>query len=401
MSRTLLTRWAACTAVLAFAFVTGAFAQSTEEVRSTEQQLEAIKNQIAADEQRLERTRTEEQAGRRRLDQATRDIRLREELVTTYDVRVQEMETEIDSVFTDLQDLKERVEALTTEYGERVRSAYRRGRMSDAALVLAAGSVNQMLVRIKYLRRFQDDRVRRRSTLGEAMNDLQERRRRLEETIRQTEEMRGQAVSEKRRLDGLRAERETVVAELRTRGATIERGLREKREAEQALRSRLRNLISASTARRETAANAVADAAFTALTGSFESNRGRLPWPAGGTVIEPYGWTADPVYGTRTLNPGVFVAAPGETDVRAIFEGTVEDVGIIAEYGRYVMIAHGDYVTVYGNLSSTSVTRGSRVQAGAAVGRTGTAAESRGSGYFFGLFKGEDFIDPAPWLSRR
>ena len=381
--------------------MTGAVAQSTEEVRSTEQQLEAIKNQIASDEQRLERTRSEEQAGRRRLDQATRDIRLREELVTTYDRRVLEMESEIDSVFVDLQELNERVEALTSEYGERVRSAYRRGRMSDVALVLAAGSVNQMLVRIKYLRRFQDDRVRRRSTLGTAMTDLQERRLRLMETVRQTEEMRGEAVSEKRQLDGLRAERATVVSELRTRGATIERGLREKREAELALRSRLRNLVSASTARRETAANAVADAAFSAITGSFESNRGRLPWPADGTVIEPYGWTADPVNGTRTLNPGVFVAAPGETDVRAIFEGTVEDVGIIAEYGRYVMIAHGDYVTVYGNLSSASVTRGSRVRAGDAVGRTGTAAESQGSGYFFGLFKGEDFIDPTPWLSRR
>lgn len=381
--------------------VPAATAQVVEEVRTTERQLEAIKNQIAEDEQRLERTRSEEQASRRRLDQTTRDIRLREQLVDTYGRRVSELETEIDSVWADLKDMQRRVDALTAEYGERVRAAYRRGRTNDAALILAAGSVNQMLVRVSYLRRFQDDRVRRRGTLREAITDLQERRAKLEEMIRQTEDMRGQAVSEKRRLDHLRSEREGVVAELRTRRDAIERGLREKKEAEQALRTRLRNLVSAASARRETAANAVDDAAFAALTGSFEENRGRLPWPAAGTVIEPYGWTADPVYGTRTLNPGVFVAAPGDAAVRAVFEGTVEDVGILAEYGRYVMVSHGEYVTVYGNLSGATVTRGSRIAAGTTVGRAGTAAESRGSGYFFGLFKGDDFVDPAPWLQRR
>lgn len=389
-------------AALALAFFQGsAIARQTQDVQQTEEQLNALKAQIESDEQQLARTRSAEQATLRQLEQINRDIRLREELLTAYSRRTRELDAEVDSVFHAIETTHERVETLREDYGARVRNAYKHGRMSMVALVLAATSVNQMLVRVNYLRRYREVRSRKRDELEEATIELQRRRERLQEILSQTQEMRSEAEAENQRLAGLRRDRTRVVSDLRNRSTEIEQELEAKRNAERNLQARLTSLIEAAARSRAAQGDATSDAAFLALTGAFEDNRGRLPWPADGTLIQRFGWTADPVYGTRVNNRMIFVATPSGVSIRAVFEGVVQDVDIMATYGRYVMVAHGDYWTVYGNMSSTSLRPGDVVSAGDVLGQTGSTTTDSGSGYFFGLFKDNDFTDPLPWLLPR
>ncbi len=378
-----------------------ASARQTQDVQQTEEQLNALKAQIENDEQQLERTRTAERTTLRQLEQINRDIRLREELLSAYARRTQELDVEVDSVFRAIDATRDHVESLREDYGDRVRNAYKHGRMSTVALVLAASSVNQMLVRVNYLRRYREVRTRKRDQLEEATIELQRRRERLQEILTQTQEMRQEAESENQRLAGLRRDRTRVVSDLRNRSSEIEQELEAKRTAERNLQGRLTALREAAARSRAAQGDATSDAAFLALTGAFADNRGRLPWPADGTLIHRFGWTADPVYGTRVNNRMIFVATPAGVDIRAVFEGVVQDVDIMATYGRYVMVAHGDYWTVYGNLSTTALQPGDLVSAGDVLGQTGSTATDSGSGYYFGLFKDNDFTDPLPWLRPR
>jgi len=384
-----------------FLLLRPAVARQTEDMQRTQQQLDALKAQIQDDEQQLERTRSAERTTLRQLEQINRDIRLREELLQTYTQRSKELDVEVDSVFRAIEGTRERVETLREDYGDRVRAAYKHGRMSTVALILTANSVNQMLVRVNYLRRYRDVRTRKRDELEQATVELQRRRDRLQEIVSQTQEMKTEAEAENRRLAELRRDRTRVVADLRNRSSEIEHELETKRNAERDLSNRLTALREAAERSRAARADASTDAAFAALTGAFEDNKGRLPWPAAGTLIHRFGWTADPVYGTRVNNRMIFVATPAGTDVRAVFEGEVGDVDIMATYGRHVMVAHGDYWTVYGNLSTTTVQPGDIVRAGDVIGQTGSTATDSGSGYFFGLFVENDFTDPLPWLLPR
>ena len=84
-----------------------------------------------------------------------------------------------------------------------------------------------------------------------------------------------------------------------------------------------------------------------------------------------------------------------------MFEGTVERVGTMATYGTFVMVSHGDYTTIYGNLSQVVVAQGQTLRAGQTVGRAGTASERRGSKLFFALFQGGRPVDPTGWLRGR
>jgi septal ring factor EnvC (AmiA/AmiB activator) len=137
------------------------------------------------------------------------------------------------------------------------------------------------------------------------------------------------------------------------------------------------------------------------LTGSFRQNRGRLPWPVDGTITGTFGARTDPVYGTTISSIGIDISTVSAAPARAVFEGTVERVGTMATYGTFVMISHGDFTTVYGNLSQVAVSRGQTVSAGQVIGRAGTSEDRRGSQLFFALFQGGSPTNPSGWLRSR
>jgi septal ring factor EnvC (AmiA/AmiB activator) len=125
---------------------------------------------------------------------------------------------------------------------------------------------------------------------------------------------------------------------------------------------------------------------------------GRLPWPVEGIVVAPFGTRIEPEFGTRTDAPGVDIASAAGAPVTAVFAGVVSRVGTIAAYGRYVMVRHGTYTTIYGNLSDVTVEEGQHVRTGASVGLAGTELERRGAGVFFAVFQHDDAVNPLPWL---
>ena len=80
--------------------------------------------------------------------------------------------------------------------------------------------------------------------------------------------------------------------------------------------------------------------------------------------------------------------------MRAAAGGTVTFSGSVAGT-VYVVVDHGDGLrATYGRLASAAVAGGDRVATGAVVGRSG------GGGLYFGLRRGDEYVDPAPLLGR-
>src|SRR5690606_18465716 len=116
--------------------------------------------------------------------------------------------------------------------------------------------------------------------------------------------------------------RQRVLADLQRQGNTISQSLERKQAAASELESRIRELTAAASTRRRIreAADPAAAAEYAAISGSFEDNRGRLPWPARGVVSESFGTAVDPTYGTITPYPGIMIAILAFAVVRAIIE---------------------------------------------------------------------------------
>ena len=107
-----------------------------------------------------------------------------------------------------------------------------------------------------------------------------------------------------------------------------------------------------------------------AIGKSFESNRGRLPSPVdNGSITERFGRNYHPTLsGVEWNNNGIDITCNKGSRVRAVFEGEVTTVFSVPGAGKVVIIKHGAYRTVYGNLAETFVGVGAKVSTKQAIG---------------------------------
>ncbi len=140
-----------------------------------------------------------------------------------------------------------------------------------------------------------------------------------------------------------------------------------------------------------------------ALSSSFSTNKGKLPWPVdNGYVSIPYGAYSIPGTSLRGDNPGLTIATPsvGAT-VKAVFDGEVLSVFNLGDGTMAVTISHGKYFTTYSNISGITVSKGSNVQTGQVIGRTAADDEGGAGGKIdFLLMIEMKNVNPSPWLRR-
>jgi septal ring factor EnvC (AmiA/AmiB activator) len=107
-----------------------------------------------------------------------------------------------------------------------------------------------------------------------------------------------------------------------------------------------------------------------AIGRSFEANRGRLPWPVdNGSITERFGRNYHPTLsGVEWNNNGIDITCNRGSRVRSVFEGEVTTVFSVPGAGKVVIIKHGAYRTVYGNLAETYVSVGSKVSTKQVIG---------------------------------
>ncbi len=136
----------------------------------------------------------------------------------------------------------------------------------------------------------------------------------------------------------------------------------------------------------------------------FTEKRGKLPWPAGGKLVQRFGLQRHPQFNTVTMNNGIEIAPPeDDLTVRAVHGGKVVFADYFQGYGNLIIIDHGlTYYSLYGHCAEFKVRTGDFVKADqpiAAAGDTGSMLDIR-SLYFEIRFKTKP-LDPLQWLSRR
>lgn len=136
------------------------------------------------------------------------------------------------------------------------------------------------------------------------------------------------------------------------------------------------------------------------ISGSFESNKGKLPWPVEkGNVKIHFGTYSIEGTKLRGNNPGITLATEQGAVVRAVFEGEVSRIFDI-DGNWSVLVRHGKYFTVYSNLSSVSVSKDQKVAGGTMLGRA--AANDDGNGEIeFLLMQENRNLDPESWIRRK
>lgn len=155
--------------------------------------------------------------------------------------------------------------------------------------------------------------------------------------------------------------------------------------------------------RSEGAVSAASSAsAAAAASADFASMRGSLPRPVSGAfrVTSPFGRHAlpdlpDVIYD----NPGIDAEVSPGAMAQAVFGGTVSGVYMIPGFSTVVIVNHGEYYTVYGNLAGSAVKVGDRVKQGQTLGKITSDPDNPGhSEIHFEVWKGKQKMNPQSWI---
>lgn len=310
--------------------------------------------------------------------------------------------------------LQTRVETMRQTYAKALRSTQgSNGAMNTLAFIFSSETFSNAWQRVRYLRRFGQWRRNQTERIMRTADSLELRRQGLDTLRRERSVAVARMSISQRQLEAQRKETDQLVGKLRSEGSSLKALLKEKERKARALDRELDKLIAEEQRRREQeqreaerrerearrkarqnkpaktstetasatntsrpsksrpeAPTSVA-AADRALTGSFESNKGRLLFPVAGRyrIVRGFGRQKHPeLEHVETDNSGIDIEAVGGGKARAVFKGRVSEIFKQPGYGTIIMVRHGNYLTIYANLSQIDVAKGQEIQAGQSLG---------------------------------
>ena len=334
-----------------------------------------------------------------------RKISAREQIIASYDQTLKILNDSLRMCQRDLDRLQARHDTLQHYYSRLVRGAYKN---RDTRLwymyVLSSGSVSQAFNRMGYFRNLSSQMSDQAVKVKEAAAELEAQKVRLNKIKAETNQMKQKVVDERTKLRTEEGDASKMVDKLKKDRKTYEKQLKEKNRQKEELNRKIADLIRQQTkkqsggGKKRSGGKTTSTQVDTKLSNEFAANKGRLPWPVEGTVVERFGKHAHPVYKNVQLpqNNGVTLVVKRESQVKAIFNGTVTQVVVLPGYNQCVLVNHGEYFTLYSKLKSVTVKAGQKITTGQVVGTVDTIG---GEDLFhFELWKGSTPQNPENWL---
>jgi murein DD-endopeptidase MepM/ murein hydrolase activator NlpD len=285
-----------------------------------------------------------------------------------------------------LERLRSELETARRVLAQRLVEIYKSDTPDALTVVLESDGFGDLLERTEFLERISDQdreitgRVRglRDQAHDQAVElaELEEREQLAAERIlvqrNQIASAQSQLVSSRDQLAAVRADRQGVLAQVRT----------QKNEALEDLAA-----LEAEQAR---VAGALQGAAPPA---AIKQGSGQLIWPVNGPVVSPFGmrW--------GRLHAGVDIAVPAGTAIRAADSGTVVLMGWVGGYGNYTCVQHtASMSTCYAHQSSFATSNGASVSQGQVIGYVGCTGHCFGDHLHFEVRQGGSPVDPMGYL---
>lgn len=399
-----------------FLLLAAAAPSFSQDTREQESRRSALEKEIAQLEQQIAENISRSSSALNDLTLIRKQVETRKALVAESERQIMMIDDSITLTTANIAGLQARIDTLTSYFGRLVRSAYKN---RDARVwyvyILTSRNFGQATRRYSYLKNLS-------STLNDEAAQVKEMRAGLELELTRLDSLKVQATqlrdAQQKELAGLRAEEkrsDDLVSQLKRYRTRYQRQLETKRKqvedlnreieriiaeyiAEQKAREEEQRRAAAARQGEQAAAEAPAPVVDYELAAEFESNKGKLPWPADGPVLEKFGRHNHPVY-TNIVMPfsnGISIGLAKGSVVRAVFDGEVKNVIAMPGYNMCVLVQHGSYFTFYCKLGQVSVKAGDKVSTGSIIGTVDTIDGQ--TQLHFQIWKEKSPQNPEIWL---
>lgn len=410
-------------------------AQSNKLIKELESKRGALQKQIAESESLLQTTTKNVGSQLKGLAALTGQIEERKRYILAINSDMDAIDRELVSLERQLNQLQKELKDKKTKYAASVNYLYRNHTIQDKLLfIFSAQTLEQTYRRLRYVREYASYQRMQGEEIQKKQKQINDKRAELTEARKTKENLLKERENEKTTLERQEKEQKALVDSLRKKQRSLQSEINKKRKEANQLNARIDRLIAEEIekarkraeeeARREAAARKKAEKtespsaakpkakpleAYTMnkadreLSGSFASNRGKLPVPVTGPYIitSHYGeYTVPGLRGVKLDNKGIDIQAKPGAQARAVFNGKV--AAVFQLNGLFnILVRHGAYISVYCNLSTASVKADDTVKTGQTLGTIfSDGADGGRTVLHFQLRREKEKLNPEPWLNR-
>lgn len=377
---------------------------SKDEISKRKGELEKLRRQISEYEKKLDYTEKKEKSTIDIIDRYDKKGMLLNQLINKISDEVTYQEDAALRIEEELKLAELKLDYLKNDYAKYIISMYKRGKTRDLELVFSANSLNQMYIRLEYLKRLTDSRVKELRNIEAQKDTIDLKALALKERIEEKKLLLDDKKNEETNLQKLIVRKKTALADIKKDQQILKKEIDRKNRAAKDIEKMISKLIDEEIRRRESAVTKKEKREPSKEKRSksgFFARKGNLMWPVqNGRVINHFGNQVHPTLKTITLNYGIDIAVPEGTNVRSVANGEVSVVYFVAGYGNVIIISHYDgFRTVYAHLSQIMVKEGSIVREGQIIAKSGESVS--GEILHFQIWKNRDQQNPESWLTSR
>jgi murein hydrolase activator len=416
------------------------WSQETQQEKLEERKAQ-IQKEIRENEKLLQTVKKKEKTAVNVIVIQSNKIKLKEKLINTTEKQKKLLGNDMYINQIKINKLKKELKILKEDYAEMIVKSYKsRSEESRAMFLLSSENFLQAYKRAQYMKQYTNYRKMQGEEIKTKTGELIVYNGKL--NIQKTAKQKLIAENEKERLSlekerqeqeklvkSIKKDKSKILAEIKkkqqesksidrqidrlirqaiaeaNRKAAMERAM-ERAKAESQAASKTETKTEIKTRAKEIVSSSSVSSSKIELTAetkliadNFKANRGKLPWPVEkGFVSLGYGDQAHPVYKTLVIhNSGIEITTDAGSSARAVFGGEVTSVIVLSPINKAVMIQHGDFFTVYQNLSSVYVNKGDKVSTKQSIGKVRTNSEGRTIIKFL-ILQNTTYSNPQSWL---
>ncbi|PKQ45719.1 murein hydrolase activator EnvC family protein [Confluentibacter flavum] len=307
--------------------------------------------------------------------------------------------------------LRKELEELKKDYAAMIVKSYKnKNQQSRIMFLLSSEDFKQAYKRLQYIKQYSNHQKEQGETIKAKTIELQEINSNLQKQKNDKQNLIAENRELQQSLEKERAQHQSLMNSIKKNINVFTSQIREKQRESDRIDREIENIIKAAiassnkkagnTATASSSSNFALTAEEKVLAANFVANKGKLPWPLErGYVIVGYGAQPSPVdKSIKIQSNGVRIATQKGTQARAVFNGEVSRIVLIKNSNPFVMIRHGNYFTVYKNLSKVYVKEGDKVSTKQSIGEVFTNPVDGETVLSFIVFKEAQTENPASWI---
>jgi murein hydrolase activator len=365
------------------------FSQNIEDLRK---ERELLLKDISTTSKLIQEKKESRENNLHELNLINREIESRERLINNFKKEISQLDNQIEVNQMLVNDLESDIVRLKEEYAQLIRDSYRRkGEINELMFLFSSGDFSKAYLRYRLFREYSRYRQKQGELLIESQNKINALLKEIQQQKEDKEDVLGNIEKELSYLQSNKSRKSKLVTRLLNEQQWLQKSLSDKQNAANELENRIKELIAS-----EKKSNI-----DVAESSNFSDQMGKLNWPAQGIIINSFGEHPHSVLKNVTIkNNGIDIQVNGDSNVYCVHSGTISTIVAIPGLNKAVIVRHGKYLTVYGNLVDVFVTKDDIVSAGQKIGKVYRDDSEMKEVLHFEIWEENTKLDPERWLLR-